>query len=141
LVVAIDEREKILEIVELARKHFPHLKILARAIDRRHAYELIRHGVDTIHRETFGSALEMGVDALKLLGVRAYRAHRAAQTFKHYDEEALHDVATLEGDETVIVARSRQLAKDLERLLQSDERERIQDDRAWDISDLRKETR
>lgn len=141
LVIAIDDREKILEIVELARKHFPQLKILARAIDRRHAYELIRHGVDVIQRETFGSALDMGVEALKLLGVRSYRAHRAAQTFKHRDEEALHDVAATEGDDTVILARSRQLAKDLEQLLQSDERELSHEiDRAWDISALRKDT-
>jgi voltage-gated potassium channel Kch len=139
LVVAIDDREKILQIVDLARKHYPHLKILARATDRRHAYELIRHGVTVIRRETFGSALEMGVDALKLLGVRSHRAHRAAQTFRQYDEEALHDMAAVEGDDAVVLARSRQLAQDLEQLLQSDAEEMTQDvDRAWDISALRK---
>lgn len=141
LVIAIDEREKILEIVELAHKHFPHLKILARAIDRRHAYELIRRGVDVIQRETFGSALEMGVEALKLLGVRSYRAHRAAQMFKQHDEEAMHDVAAVEGDETAVIARSRQMMQDLEKLLQSDEQELTHEvDRAWDISALRKDS-
>ncbi|HEY9626275.1 MAG TPA: glutathione-regulated potassium-efflux system protein KefC [Coleofasciculaceae cyanobacterium] len=140
LVIAIDEREKVLEVVELVRKHFPHLKILARATDRRHAYELIRQGVDVIRRETFGSALDMGVDALKLLGVRSNRAHRAAQIFKRHDEEALRDVAMMEGDDKVVIARSRQLARDLEQLLQTDEREMPQDtDRAWDISALRKD--
>ncbi|MBD2309085.1 cation:proton antiporter [Chroococcidiopsis sp. FACHB-1243] len=133
LVVAIDDREQILEIVDLARKHFPHLKILARAIDRRHCYELIRRGVDVIQRETFGSALDMGVEALKLLGLRAYKAHRAAQTFRHHDEEALYDMASVEGDDTALMARSRQLAQDLERILQSDEREIAHDDRAWDV--------
>lgn len=134
LVIAIDERETILELVDLANKHFPNLKILARAIDRRHAYELIRRGADVIQRETFGSALEMGVEALKLLGVRSYKAHRAAQTFKHHDEEALHEIAATEGDDAVIVARSRQLARDLEQLLQSDEQElKHESDRAWDI--------
>jgi monovalent cation:proton antiporter-2 (CPA2) family protein len=140
LVVAVDDRDKVLQIVELARKHYPHLKILARATDRRHAYELIRHGVSVIRRETFGSALEMGVDALKMLGVRSHRAHRAAQTFRRYDEEALHDMASVEGDDAVVLARSRQLAQDLEQLLQSDAQERTQDaDRAWDISALRKD--
>ncbi|MBW4660075.1 MAG: glutathione-regulated potassium-efflux system protein KefC [Drouetiella hepatica Uher 2000/2452] len=142
LVVAIDEPEKILEVVELARKHFPHLKILARAVDRRHAYELIRQGVDVIQRETFGSALDMGVAALKLLGVRSHRAHRVAQTFRQHDEAALHEMAVLEGDDAVVIARSRQLAKDLEQLLQSDEKDLIQDaDQAWDISALRKDAR
>jgi hypothetical protein len=81
----------------------------------------------------------MGVDALKLLGVRSHRAHRAAQTFRQYDEEALHDMAAVEGDDAVVLARSRQLAQDLEQLLQSDAEEMTQDvDRAWDISALRK---
>jgi voltage-gated potassium channel Kch len=140
LVVALDDPEKILQIVELAQKHYPHLKILARAVDRRHAYELIRLGVDVIRRETFGSALEMGVDALKLLGVRSHRAYRAAQTFRRHDEAALQDMAAAEGDDAAIMARSRQLEKDLGQLLQSDERDRVQDvDRAWDISALRKD--
>lgn len=140
LVVAINDPEKILEIVDLVHKHFPHLKILARASDRRHAYELIRRGVEVVERETFSSALDMGVEALKLLGVRSYKAHRAARTFRFHDVEALHDMAATEGDDTVLLARSRQLAKDLEQLLQADDRELTQEvDRAWDISALRKD--
>lgn len=141
LVVAIDNGEQILEIVDLARKHFPHLKILARAIDRRHSYELIRRSVDVIQRETFGSALDMGVEALKLLGVRSYKAHRAAQTFKQHDEEALHEMALVDGDDSALMARSRQLAEDLEQILQSDEREITHEvDRAWDLLAQQKDT-
>jgi monovalent cation:proton antiporter-2 (CPA2) family protein len=140
LVIAISEPEKTLQIVDLVHKHFPHLKILARASDRRHAYELIRRGVEVVERETFSSALDMGVEALKLLGVRSYKAHRAARTFKFHDVQALYEMADAEGDETVLLARSRQLAKDLEQLLQSDDRELTQEvDRAWDISALRKD--
>lgn len=138
LVLAIDDREKMRQIVQLAHKHFPHLKILARAGDRRHAYELIRNGVDVIQRETFSSALDLGVEALKLMGVRSYRAHRAAQIFKQHDEAALRDVAAMEGDDTALIARSRQLSQDLERILQSDKEDRREEgDRAWDVSALR----
>jgi len=140
MVVAIDDSEQILEIVDLTRKYFPHLKILARAVDRRHSYELIRRGVDVIQRETFESALSIGVEALKLLGVRSYTAHRAAQTFRHHDEEALYDMAAMEGDDTALMARSRQLSQDLEQILQSDEREiKHEVDRAWDILAQQKE--
>jgi monovalent cation:proton antiporter-2 (CPA2) family protein len=141
LVIAIDERDTILEIVERTRKHFPHLKILARAIDRNHAYELIRRGADVIQRETFSSALDLGIEALKQLGVRSYKAHRAALTFRQHDEEALQEIAQTENqDETVLIARSRQLAQQLEQLLQSDDRELMHEaDRAWDISLLRKD--
>ena len=139
-VVAIDDREKALHTVELVRKQFPHLKILARAIDRSHAYELLRRGAEVVERETFDSALEMGVEALKLLGVRSYKAHRAARTFKEHDEQALQEMANLGGDETVLVARSRQLARNLEQLLRSDDAELSREvDRAWDTSELRKD--
>ncbi|MBW4653532.1 MAG: monovalent cation:proton antiporter-2 (CPA2) family protein [Kaiparowitsia implicata GSE-PSE-MK54-09C] len=137
LVLAIDDRDKMAQVIHLAHKHFPQLKILARAGDRRHAYELIRLGVDAIQRETFSSALEMGIDALKLLGMRSYRAVRAARLFQHHDEQALYDQAVMQGDETALLARSRQLSQDLERLLQSDQQDLGHEgDRAWDVSSL-----
>jgi monovalent cation:proton antiporter-2 (CPA2) family protein len=137
IIVAIDDRDKILETVETIHKHFPDVKVLARAIDRRHAYELIRQGADVIQRETFGSALETGVEALKMLGMRAFKAHRAAQMFKQHDEDALQELAQMEGDETVAIARARQLANQLEDLLQSDNRELVHEvDRAWDVTEL-----
>jgi glutathione-regulated potassium-efflux system ancillary protein KefC len=140
LIIAIDDREKILNIVHLAHKHFPHLKLLVRAIDRRHAYELIREGVDVIQRETFSSSLEMGIEALKLLGFRAYKAQRAARTFREHDEQAVQEMAMFEGDEQGLLARSRQMTRDLEQLLQADNRDLVDElDHAWDVSALRKE--
>lgn len=140
LVIAIDEPEKILETVDLVHKHFPHLKVLARAVDRRHAYELIHRGVEVIQRETFDSALEMGIEALKLLGIRSFRAYRSARTFRSHDEKALLEMANLVGDEKGMQARSQQLAQDLEQILQSDDRELPHDvDRAWDTTSLRQE--
>jgi Kef-type K+ transport system membrane component KefB len=141
LVIALDDREKAIEMVKLVHKHFPNLKILARAYDRRHAYELIRQGADVIQRETFGSALEMGIETLKLLGVRSYKAHRAARIFKQHDEEVLLEMAHFEGDETALLARTRQSANDLAQLLQADSQDLIHDvDRAWDITAQGQET-
>ncbi|XGW00073.1 MAG: monovalent cation:proton antiporter-2 (CPA2) family protein [Leptolyngbya sp. BL-A-14] len=137
-VVAVDDRDRALQITDLVRKHFPHLRILARAIDRRHAYEFIRRGVDVVQRETFDSALETGEKALKLLGLRAYRAHRAARIFKEHDEQALWEVAMMD-DDTARLARNKQMNQDLERVLQSDDQDRPHHiDRAWDTSALRK---
>src|SRR6266513_1577150 len=44
-VIAIDQEEQALKIVDLIREHFPQLRILARATSRQHAYELLRRGV------------------------------------------------------------------------------------------------
>ena len=68
LVIAIDERQKAINMIHSVKMHFPNLKVLVRAYDRTHAYELIHAGADFIVRETFGSALAMGEEALKLLG-------------------------------------------------------------------------
>lgn len=62
LVIAVDEPDKTLEIITVAKKHFARLNILARAIDRRHAYELLRTNIDGLHRETFDFALHLLLD-------------------------------------------------------------------------------
>ena len=56
-IIAIDDEEKALEVVDLVRENFPKLRILARATSRQHAYELLRKGVTDVYRETFGSAV------------------------------------------------------------------------------------
>lgn len=140
-VLAIDEPDRALHTVKMVRKHFPHLKILARAIDRRHSYELIQKGVDVVERETFESALNMGIEALKLLGFRSYRALRAGQTFRRHDIDAMYEMAAMHGDEPRIVARSHQLSRDLQEILQSDDYDLPHEvDQAWDTSVLRRES-
>ncbi len=59
-VLAIDDVEKSLLTAETLRKHFPHLKIYARARNRFHAYRLMDTGVDYIMRETLLSSLRPG---------------------------------------------------------------------------------
>jgi len=83
--------------VRLARAHFPHLTILARANDRADAYELLDAGVTHVYRDTLDTSLRMGVDALRLLGVRAYQANRAARMFRRHDEESVRMMAGCEG--------------------------------------------
>ncbi|HVY86046.1 MAG TPA: monovalent cation:proton antiporter-2 (CPA2) family protein [Caulobacterales bacterium] len=92
LVVAIDDQAKALEIVETARQHFPHLKILARAYDRRHVYELMNRAVDDWERETFEGGLRLGAKTLRALGFRAHQAERAAGLFRRHDERQLAEM-------------------------------------------------
>ena len=87
LVIAIDDREKALEIVAVAKRHFPHLALFARAFDRVHAYQLINAGVEHVYREVFASSVDMGEKVLASLGRHPFEAHRAARTFKDHDEK------------------------------------------------------
>jgi glutathione-regulated potassium-efflux system ancillary protein KefC len=138
LVIAIDDVEKSLRMVDLVKKEFPHLKLLVRAVDRRHAYQLIHRKVDVIERETFESALHMGIEALKLLGFRAYRAHHDAQVFRSHDLEALYEMAEIHEDESGLVARSNQLTEDLQEIFQSDNYDLPHEvDQAWNTANIR----
>jgi monovalent cation:proton antiporter-2 (CPA2) family protein len=121
LVIAIDDREKAIKMALTARMHFPHLKILARAIDRRHAYELIRAGADVIRRETFGSALMVGEEALKYLGFNEATAARHRQTFQEHDEAGLRKLYEVWGDDKAYGLRIRQNLEDLKTVLKADQ--------------------
>lgn len=69
LIVAVDDKHQAIHIVELARSMNPNIKIIARAYDRVHVFELYKAGADKQVRETFDSALRSGRAALKMLGV------------------------------------------------------------------------
>jgi len=89
MVLAIDDHARLMGLVETVKKHFPHLRILARARGRIEAYDLLEKGVEHVYRESFDTSLRMGVDALRALGARAHHAHRSAQKFRRHDEAAL----------------------------------------------------
>jgi voltage-gated potassium channel Kch len=138
LILALDRPEKTLELVHTAKKHFPGLTLLARARGRVEAYELVRAGVDHVYRETFDSALRMGADALRLLGSRAHRAHRAASRFRRFDEALLRELAQHREEEGFMsFARQRydEVGAILRRDLRGDRRPR---DAGWDTEGLRR---
>nr|MDQ3313032.1 cation:proton antiporter [Verrucomicrobiota bacterium] len=123
-VIAIDDEAKALELVDLVKENFPHLRIMARAISRQHAYELLRKGVQEVYRETFGSALDLGTDALQALGVERARASSAAKIFREHDEASVREMARWTGDEEGYASMARLHIANLEKALQSD-RERF----------------
>jgi glutathione-regulated potassium-efflux system ancillary protein KefC/glutathione-regulated potassium-efflux system protein KefB len=143
LIVAIDDRDQASQLVETARHTWPHLKILARAWDRRHAYDLLRRGADEVERETFESALSLGARALRALGFRAHRAHRAANLFRVHDLKSFKALAPLSGQEEGYVLAVRDAASTMERLLKADMDTLRPDavDEAWDVTALNEELR
>ncbi len=120
LIIAIDDEEKTLRLIDLARDNFPHLRILARATSRQHAYRILRKGVTDVYRETFGSALDVGGDALLALGVEKTQACRAVQIMREHDEASVREMASLEGDEKIYSSMARLHIANLEKALASD---------------------
>ena len=68
LVIAVDDKEQSLKIVDLALEHFPQLQLVARAKDVTHWHELRERGVLRVQREMFESSLLTGASVLELLG-------------------------------------------------------------------------
>jgi len=142
LVIALDTPEKTLEVVETARKHFPELAIMARAFDWQDAHDLFAAGVTHVYREALDTSLRLGIDALRLLGFRAYQAHRAAQRFLRHDEQSLRDLTAERGNDTAYISLARQRIEELERMLQADRAAPPLDrDAGWDPESLREEAR
>jgi glutathione-regulated potassium-efflux system ancillary protein KefC len=120
LVVAVDDPDATRAAVQLARGRFPNLAVLVRAHDRTDAYEYVELGVPAV-RETFGSAVEAGERALRILGVGAHAARRFAQRFRLHDEEQLVLLAPHRHDQKRLIERSQKARGDLEQLLREDE--------------------
>ena len=140
LILAINDSSKILEMVETAKKHFPHLKILARATDRPDAYALFDAGVDHVYRETLDTALRAGVDAMSLLGFRTFAATRSAHRFRCHDEESLREMASMRHDKQRYLSRARERIRMLEETLNKAHQETAeQRSLGWDVDSLREE--
>ncbi|GIU36360.1 monovalent cation:proton antiporter-2 (CPA2) family protein [Shewanella schlegeliana] len=88
LVVAIDNPERAVALVEYIKHTHPHVIVMARAFDRRHLYRLRNAGADFMVSETFHSALNLGKHALIRLGVHPFKAEQQRATF--YETETTH---------------------------------------------------
>ena len=93
----------------------------------------MRRGVEHISRETFGSALNTGREALTLLGFRAYQARRAALRFRDHDERELSEMYKLWGDQQQYRIRARKGTADLFQVLRGDRADFSNaEDAAWE---------
>jgi CPA2 family monovalent cation:H+ antiporter-2 len=94
LIVAIDDRESSTELVKQVTQHFPHVYIVARAVDRHHVYELYNAGCRDIIRDTFDSSVRAGRSALEALGFHPYDAERQVRGFVINDKAQMFDLAS-----------------------------------------------
>jgi monovalent cation:proton antiporter-2 (CPA2) family protein len=128
LVLAMDDVDASVAVVELVRKHFPHLRIYARARDRDHAFRLIELGVDRVVRETFAASLEIAVHAMQGLGISAATSHEIVHQFEEHDDALLHHQAALRHDPEQLIESSKEAAKQLESLFEQDQEDKEGED-------------
>ena len=133
IIITLGDHEKSIELVELVQKHYPHLKIAVNAVDRSAAYEFMDLGVTTIRRETFGSALTLGQDALQLLGFDPYEAYKIRRLFRKKDKETMPEMhKILRQDLDRYRTMYRKQTEDLADLMKKDREINMEElDKAW----------
>jgi glutathione-regulated potassium-efflux system ancillary protein KefC len=123
LIVAVDDADTCMQIVRLAREEFPHVKIFARARNRKHAYELHSEGVEYFKRETFDSSLTMAQEIMVFLGKDPTEMRRKAERFLEHDEATLRKSFDFFDDEPELVNFARLRTAELEQILRDDIKE------------------
>ena len=93
LIVTIDDKEQITELVSYAVRKYPKLHVIARAVDRHHVYELWAHGCRDIIRETYDSSLRIGRSAFEAMGVPRAAADEMKNAFHEMDQQSMIEVA------------------------------------------------
>jgi len=105
-IVAIDDSERAIELVKYVKHTYPHVKILARAYDRRDAYALRLSGADHVIFESFHSALELGGKAMTELGFHPFHVEQLKQNYidtaERHDPELYQMWQKTQGDSTMI---------------------------------------
>jgi CPA2 family monovalent cation:H+ antiporter-2 len=140
-IAAVDSPETNARIIETLRKHFPHLRIFARARNRMDASDLIEHQIENVYRETLYTAVRLGEDVLAALGFRRYTVKRQAMRFIRYDEHSLRKLAAARREGRDYVLTVKEEIELQERLLQDDLMANLSaDDHAWDSEPMRAKT-
>ena len=110
-------------IAKAVIRHFPHLKIIARARNRRHAHKLMDLGIEHIFRETLLSSLAMTEQILTRLGHSPEDAKHVVEAFYERDARLLVEQHAIHNSEEQLIQTSRDTSAELELLLRRDRRE------------------
>ena len=133
LVLAVDEVEQSLEIVDLVHAHFPQLQIVARARDVTHWNRLRERGVTRVERELFESSLRSGRSVLELLGQSAHAARQTAMRFRTHNLALFEKMHPFYKDRAKLIAVVKQGRLQFEEQMAQERLERAQrQPRGWD---------
>ena len=132
LVVAVDDVEQSIKIIDMAKEHFPQLQIVARARDVTHWNQLRDRGVMRVERELFESSLRSARSVLELLGHPPHEARQTAMRFRQHNLALFEQLYPHHKDRAKVIAVVKQGRAQLEEQM-AKEREQLSQKRpaAW----------
>ena len=125
LVVAVDAPEQSLKIVQLAKKHFPQLQIVARARDVTHWHALRDLGVEHVEREVFESSLRTARTVLELNGLSPQEADTLAERFRAHNMALSNRMYEHHNDREAMIAVAKQGRAQLVEQMAKERQERM----------------
>jgi monovalent cation:proton antiporter-2 (CPA2) family protein len=126
IVIAIDDRERAVQLVDYIRRHYPQVKTLVRAYDVNHLYRLNKAGADLAVRELFDASLLLGKETLKAMGMHPFKVERMARAFRQHDQAGLDSLYELWDADVAMssnkayLARAREHGATLAKFLETD---------------------
>jgi glutathione-regulated potassium-efflux system protein KefB len=119
-VLATDDPEANIRTARVVKRMYPHLKIVARARNRQHAFRLMDMNINDVVRETLHSSLEMSRLVLEDLGIDPAVAAERVEKFRQHDAELLKAQYLVYDDEAKLMQSAQEAFTDLERLFEAD---------------------
>ena len=119
-VLATDDPAANIRTARVVKRLYPHLKIVARARNRQHAFRLMDMNIDNVVRETLHSSLEMTRMVLEDLGVEPARARDHVDKFRVHDAQLLKAQYLVYDDEAAVLQSAKDALDDLQRLFEAD---------------------
>jgi monovalent cation:H+ antiporter-2, CPA2 family len=120
LLIAVDGEDDCIKIAELARHHFPHVRIIARARNRMTVTRYAELGVELYVREMFASGLEAADLVLKELGFAEDQAAKMVKIFAEHDKVLLAKTFKQQMNIEQLIESSRQGREELQSLFAKD---------------------
>ena len=140
LIVAVDNSQKSLEIVKVARKYYPHLKIVCRTQSEEESYNVLDEGVEGAYRDYLDSALRMAADVLGIMGMRKYSVERSMHMFRRRDEAMMHSLREYRHHKDEYIRSSKMRIEDLEKKMREDTHSiGVYRDQGWETDTLSEE--
>lgn len=121
VVIAIDDQEQATQMVHYIHSNHPHVKMVARAVNRHHVYQLYAAGCRDIIRDTFDSAVRAGRSALVQLGAHPFLAERQAQGYVRQDRRTLVELAELYREDIPFTENAPYMARAKELIAEQEE--------------------
>ncbi|MGJ7565173.1 glutathione-regulated potassium-efflux system protein KefC [Variovorax sp. GB1R11] len=133
IVVAVDDIEQSLDIVDLVKENFPQARIIARARNVTHLFQLRDRGVTDVEREVFESSLRSARSVLEALNWPAHEARESTMRFRLRNLKLTDEIYPHYKDRAKLIAANKEGRQQFEEQMAREREERQKrSGRDWD---------